>query len=77
MFLENRIHRRGDILIGRLRHANRRFGITAAAAKIGGQLLDIGQFSGGERAEGFFDFSDRHIANLAHAPHRTNLHFPR
>ena len=75
MLFKNCVHRRGNVCVGRLHFAHARRGLRRTLAQIGGQLLDIRQFGGAQGAQGVFDFSDRHAAKLAHAPHPSNPQF--
>jgi len=77
MFLKHRIQRGGNVRIRRLRDANLRLRPAHPLTQIRGQFFHLRQFGGRERAQGFFDFSDRHAAKLAHGPLLSNPDFPR
>lgn len=69
------IHCRRHIRVGRLHNPHAWIARVRTLAQIGGQLFDVRKFCGAQVAQGFFDFSDRHAAKLAHAYHPSNPQF--
>lgn len=63
MFLENRIQRGGRIGVGRVGLARLCFVGAVAGAEFRDEVLDVCEFSRLERADGFFDFGERHAGN--------------